>query len=249
MSEHSVSTIYWADWFWRQAGGRSDFPIDIGYATMSTLPVYVEEVEDLTTGTAVLRSKQFDTQRHQNIGERRIHGCLIVGRSGAAILVEMNDGEAQKRFTIAHECSHFILEVKRHQERATCKLGHDFTDVLHGLREATPNERIDAWLHNIRADAFVHFMDRTPSGEYGCVRIRDAECLADDLAIEILAPRLALMEILSSFGRMGFSESLITARRIAERRFGLPEEIAERYANSVVGQLRGGPSTAERFGL
>ena len=249
MSEHGVSTRYWADWFWKRAGGRFDFPADIGYAAMSALEVYVEEVADLTTGTAVSRSKRSNAQRHENIGERRIRGCLIVGRSGAAILVEMNDDEAQKRFTIAHECAHFILEVRRYKGDAALSLGHEFVDVLHGFREATPTERVDAWLHNVRADAFVHFMDRTPSGEYGCARTRDAECLADDLAVEILAPRPALVESLSSFGRMDFSESLITARRIAERRFGLPAEIAERYANRVVWQLRGGPSTAERFGL
>ena len=249
MSEHGVSVSYWADWFWKRAGGRSGFPIDIGYAAMSALEVYVEEMADLTTGAAASRNVGIGSRVPEKIDERRIHGCLIVGRSGAAILVERNDNEKEKRFTIAHEAAHFIVEVRRLQERAACKLGHAFTDVLHGLREATPNERIDAWLHNVRADAFVHFMDRTPSGEYGCVRTRDTECLADDLAIEILAPRLALMESLSSFGPMGFSESLITAQCIAERRFGLPAEIAERYANSVVGQLRGGPSTAERFGI
>lgn len=249
MGEHSVSTRYWADWFWKRAGGRSDFPIDIGYAAMCALEVYVEEVADLTTDAAVYRSGHFNTHSPENIGERRIHGCLIVGRSGAAILVEKNDDEAQKRFTIAHEAAHFIVEVRRLQERAACKLGHDFTDVLHGLREASPTERIDVWLHNVRTDAFVHFMDRTPSGEYGCVRTKDAERLADDLAVEILAPRSALIESLSSFGRMDFSESLLTVRHVAERRFGLPTEIAERYANRVVWQLKGGPSTAERFGF
>lgn len=248
MGEHSVSTRYWADWFWKRVNDGPVFPVDIGYAAMCALEVYVEEVADLTTGAAVSRSKHFNAQDHENIGERRIHGCLIVGRSGAAILVERNDNEREKRFTIAHEAAHFIVEVRRLQERAACKLGHDLTDVLHGIREASPTERIDAWLHNVRADGFVHFMDRTPSGEYGCVRTKDAERLADDLAVEILAPRSALIESLSSFGRMDFSESLITARHVAERRFGLPSIIAEWYANRIVWQLNGGPSTAERFG-
>lgn len=249
MGEHSVSTRYWADWFWERVDEGPVFPVDIGYAAMCALEVYVEEVADLTTDAAVYRSGHFNDQSPENISERRIHGCLIVGRSGAAILVEKNDDEAQKRFTIAHEAAHFILEVKRHQERAAARLGHDFVSVLHGNREATPNERIDAWLNNVRADAFFHFLDRTPTGEYGGARIKDAELLADDLAVKILAPRSTLIESLSSFGRMDFSESLIAAQRIAERRFGLPAEIAERYANRVVWQLKGGPSTAERFGF
>lgn len=216
---------------------------------MCALEVYVEEVEDLTTVTAASRIEGVGIRIPDGVSERRIHGCLAVGRRGGAILVEKNDNAAQKRFTVAHECAHFILEVRAKQERAATRLGHDFSDVLQGLRKATTIERIDARLHNVQSDALVHFMDRTAAGGYGCGRIQEAECLADDLAVEILAPRAELIESLSSFGRMSFSESLSVARRIAERRFGLPETIAEWYADRTVWQLKGGPSTAERFGF
>jgi len=216
---------------------------------MCALEVYVEEVDSLTMVAAASRIKGVGIRIPEGVSERRIHGCLAVGRKGAAILVEKNDHEAQKRFTIAHECAHFILEVRMNQERATIRLGHDFSSVLHGLREPTPNEQIDARLHNVSSDALVHFMDRTAAGGYGCARIHEAECLADDLAVEILAPRAELVERLTSVGPTGFSESLSAVRWIAERRFGLPEPIAERYANRVVWQLKGGLSTAERFGF
>lgn len=249
MSDHSISTKYWADWFWKRAGGRGGFPADIGYAAMSALEVYVEEVAGLTTGAVDRRTVSIGSATPGSIGERALHGCLLVGRNGAAIFVEKNDGKLEKRFTIAHEVAHFILEIQRFQERAARKLGPDFIDVLQGIREATPAERVDAWLHNVRADTFVHFMDRTPSGGYGCVRIRDAECNADDLAVEILAPRLELTDALSSLGRTGFSESINMAQRIAVQRFGLPATISQWYATRVVWQLKGGPSTAERFGF
>ena len=176
MSNRGVSTRYWADWFWKRAGGRPDFPADIGYAAMCALEVYVEEVGDLTTFTAASRIEGVGIRIPDGNSERRIHGCLVVGRRGAAILVEKSDDAAQKRFTIAHECAHFILEVRTDQERAAIRLGHDFSGVLHGHREATPIERLDARLHNIRSDALVHFMDRTATGAYGCGRIHEAEC-------------------------------------------------------------------------
>ena len=97
-----------------------------------------------------------------------------------------------------------------------------------------------------RSEAFAHFMDRAPGGGYGCSRTLEAECRADDLAVEILAPR---SELAAAVPSMGFSESLKVVRRVAERRFGLPEGVAERYAGRVVWQLKGGPSTAERFGF
>ncbi len=249
MSEHGVSVEYWAGWFWKRAGGRAGFPVDIGYAAMCALEVYIQEAAGLTTFSAVSRLKRDGIRSADGIDERRLHGCIRVSERGAVILVEEKDDEAQKRFTIAHEVAHYILEVRRHQERAADRLGYDFARVLHGFREATPPERIDAWLHNIRTDGLLHFMDRAPAGGYGCARTREAERLADDLAVEILAPRSELTGGIYSFGRMGFPESLDAARQIAERRFGLPDGIAERYAKRVVWQIKGGPSITERFGF
>ena len=249
MSNHGVSTSYWADWFWKRAGGRPGLPADIGYAAMCAIEVYIEEVSDLTTVTAASCIEGVGIRIPDVVSERRIHGCLVVGRRGAAILVEKNDDAAQKRFTIAHECAHFILEVRMNQGRAENRLGPGFASILHGHREATPNERIAARLHGVSSDPLVHFMDRTATGDYGRWRIHEAECLADDLAVEILAPRAELIASLSSLGPMGFSESLSAARRIAERRFGLTETTAEWYCNRVVWQLMKGPSTAERFRL
>ena len=241
-----ASVRYWSDWFWKRAGGRFDHPADIAYAVMCALDVYVDKVPCLTLVSAAAHTGREGLWLPDGADERSLHGCVIVGRSGGAILVEESDDEAERRFTIAHEVSHYILEVKQRHERATGRMGREFVDTLHGLREATQTERIDAWLTNTRLEAFAHFMDRAPGGGYGCSRTLEAECRADDLALEILAPRSELTAAISS---MGFSESLKVARRIAERRFGLPESVAEWYANRVVWQLMGGPYTAERFGF
>ena len=249
MDEPGVSTEYWAGWFWRRVGGGKDFPADIGYAAMSALEVYVEEIEGLTTLTASSYAGCVGIRNACGFSERGLRGCLVVRRRGALILVERSDDEAEKRFTIAHEVAHYILEVRRHRERAAERMGRDFSDVLYGPRKATPTERIDAWLNDVRPDKILHFMDRAPGGGYGCARTMDAECVADDLALEILAPRSDMKEALSSLGRMGFTETLSAARRIAEKRYGLPGAIAGVYASRAVRQLKGGPSTAERFGF
>lgn len=241
-----ASVRYWSDWFWKRAGGRFDYPVDIAYAATCALDVYVDQVAGLTTVSAAAHIGCGGLWSLDGAEERSLHGCVVVGRSGGAILVEKSDDEAEKRFTIAHEVSHYILEVKQRHERATDRMGRDFSDILYGFREATPTERIDAWLNNTRSEVFAHFMDRAPGGGYGCSRTLDAECLADDLALEILAPR---SELIAAISLMGFSESLKAARGISGRRFGLPEGVAEWYASRVVWQLMGGPSTAERFGF
>ena len=244
MDELDASDEYLATWFWKRAGGRQGFPADVGYAAMSALEVYIEEVANLTTRVAASR-----TGRDCEVVERALHGCIVVNRAGVGILLEKSDDEAQKRFTVAHEAAHYILEVRQLRERAVERMGRDFARVLYGQRKATPTERIDAWLRNVRSDEFVHFMDRAPDGGYGCARTGKAECGADDLALEILAPRSDMKEALSSLGRMSFAKSLSAARRIAEDRYGLPGPIADMYASRVVWQMRGGPSSAERFGF
>ena len=237
---------YWSDWFWKRAGGRFDYSVGIAYAATCALDVYVDEVAGLTPVSAAAHIGRGKHWVPDGTDERSLHGCVIVGRSGGVILVEKSDSEAEKRFTVAHEVSHYNLELKQHCERATDRMGREFADTLHGLREATPTERIDAWLNNTRSEPFAHFMDRAPRGGYGCSRTLEAECYADSLALEILAPRAELAAAISS---MGFSESLKVSRMVAERRFGLPEGVAERYASRVVWQLTGGPSIAERFGF
>ena len=244
MDEPGFSTEYWSDWFWERAGGRKGFPADIGYAVMAALEVYIEEVDGLTTVVAASYAG-----RSGEAVERALRGCILVNRAGGGILVEERDDDAQKRFTVAHEAAHYILEVRRWRERAADRMGSDFVDALYGFREATATERIDAWLHNVRSDTFTHFMDRAPDGGYGYARMSEAECVADDLALEILAPFSDMKDALSSLGRMNFGESLSAARRIAERRYGLPGMIAARYASRVVWKLKGGLSSAERFGF
>ena len=136
MYESGVSTEYWAGWFWERAGGRRGYPADIGYAAMSALEVYIEEVAGLTTRVAASRAGSGG-----DVVERALHGCIVVNRAGVGILVEKADDAAQKRFTIAHEAAHYILEIRRHRERAADRMGGDFSDVLYGLREATRTER------------------------------------------------------------------------------------------------------------
>ena len=244
-----VDMEYWASWFWRRAGGRSTHPVDIGYAATCALEVGIRSVAGLTMFTAVDHLRRVGVRCPESVSERKLHGCIAVGPRGATILVEMHDADAQRRFTIAHEVSHYILEVRRHHRRAARRMGRDYVGILYGSREATPTERVDAWLKNVLFSPFAHFIDRTPGGGYGCGQTLEAECVADRLAIEILAPRAELRRAVRANRRLPLSAMINEARRIAEQRFGLPDTVAERYAVGIVWEMRGGRSIAERFGF
>ena len=128
-------------------------------------------------------------------------------------------------------------------------MGSDYIGILYGSREAAPTERIDAWLSNIPSKRLMHFMDRTPDGGYGCGRSLEAECSADRLALEILAPRAKMIRAVLGYRNLPFRDLVDTSRRIAEQRFGLPTTVAGPYASRLIWRLTGGPSTAEKFGL
>lgn len=240
---------YWAEWFWRRAGGWPTPPVDIGYAATCALEVGVRQVPGLTTGSAVHHLRHLGVTSADRMDGRELHGCIAVGPSGGLILVETCDDDSQQRFTVAHEASHYILEVHRHHRRAAQRVGNDYVGALYGLREATSTERIDAWLNNVRSSSITHFMDRGPNSGYGCGNTLEAECSADRLALEILAPRSEMARAVLDRRKLPFRDMDDAVRRFAEERFGLPGEVAGPYASRVVWEMTGGPSTAERFGL
>jgi len=244
-----VDEAYWANWFWKRAGGRPDPPVDIGYAATCALEVGIRPIDGLTPVTAADHLRRVGIECADGVDERELHGCIAVGPHGATILVEMRDDDAQRRFTITHELSHYILEVHRHHQRAERWMGQDYVDILYGSREATPTERIDAWLNGVRSSAFTHFMDRDSNGGYGCGNALEAECSADRLAIEILAPRAEMVSVVSDYEKLPFRDLVDATRRIAEQRFGLPYAVAVPYVDRIAWRLTRGPSTAERFGL
>lgn len=240
---------YWAQWFWRRAGGWPTPPVDIGYAATCALEVGVRQVPGLTTGNAVHHLRHFGVARADSGSERELHGCISIGSRGGMILVEMCDDDSQQRFTVAHEVSHYILEVHRHHRRAAQRMGDDYVAALYGRREATSTERIDTWLNNLRSSSITHFMDRGSNGGYSCGNTLEAECSADRLALEILAPRVEMVRTVLDCRKLPFRDVDDAVRRFAEKRFGLPNEVAGPYASRLVWELTGGPSTAERFGL
>ena len=90
-----ASIRYWSDWFWKRAGGRFDYPADIAYAATCALYVYVDEVAELTPVSAAAHVGREELWLLDGADERSLHGCVIVGQSGAVILVEKSDDEAE----------------------------------------------------------------------------------------------------------------------------------------------------------
>ena len=160
-----------------------------------------------------------------------------------------DDSEDEWRFTVAHEVSHYILEVHTHRERAERLMDRNYLAVLYGSREPTDDDLLDAWLKRVRTTPFAHLMDRAPDGGHGCGQTLSAECDADALAVEMLAPRAEMARAVRANRHLPSTRAVYKAALAARRRYGLPPSIATEYANRLVWRIRGGPSVAERFGF
>lgn len=242
---------YWAAWFWKLAGGRTQYPADIGYAASCALAVAVHAAPGLTVRAAVARLPHFGVSIPSQFpsADRPLRGCIAVGRVGAVILVDGDDSEDERRFTVAHEVAHYILEVHAHRERAERMMDRNYLAVLYGSREPTDDECLDAWLKCVRATPFAHLMDRAPDGGHGCGQTLSAECDADTLAVEMLAPRSEMARAVRANLRLPFRRAVDEAAHAARRRYGLPPSVATEYANRLVWRIRGGPTVDERFGF
>ena len=86
----------------------------------------------------------------------------------------------------------------------------------------------------------MHLIQRTETGAVDKMAVVDAEDRADRLALELLAPRQAVIAQLTAELPAGCAAG--TAVQVAEsmlvRDFGLPQPAARRYAHLVVGLSR-----------
>lgn len=204
--------------FWEAAGGRpaGDRPVDIATAVARALPAGVIAVEGLTTGHVSAMLDRIDASPWRDASPRALRGCVVAQAGMAVILVRAEDPEEERRFSVAHEAAHLELHYLGPRRRALDALGPRVQAVLDGTRPPTRAEAFSAALRDIDVTPFQHAMDRTGHGLRGAIAALEGE--ADDLAVELLAPRRALDAMAD------VSPGAIRAR------FGLPARLATTLA-------------------
>ncbi len=237
-----------AERFWQQAGGRPPPPVDMEHAVLWALPLDVQPVAGLTVARVAAWLREHGLPEPHLGPSRALRGCLIARRGQGVVFVEADDPPEERRFTLAHEAAHFVLDYQAKRERALAGLGPAIQAVLDGERPPTAQERVHALLANVTLGVHVHLMERGPDG-LPCPEAADAECDADRLALELLAPeREALALVRATQGERHVVRVARAAAALAAR-FGLPMPMAERYARRLLRRLTGGPSVVEWLGM
>ncbi len=248
MIDHRLSRV--AESFWGRVGDRAPFPRTLDDVLPYVLPLSLTPMPGPRLSDVAEWAKRQGFPFRVCGPDRRLHGCLVAFRGQGWILYDSDDPENERRFTLAHETAHFLLDYLDVRERAVTRLGEGIRDVLDGARPPTNAERIDAVLGRTVIGAHTHLMERRADGAFGCAAISGAESQADLLALELLAPEHEIHRR-SPLDRAASSveENIAHMIDLLSGDFGLPRALAERHGRALCRVRYGGRSARERLGF
>ena len=236
--------------FWSKAGGREPFPRNLEQPILWGLPLAILKLPRLWVRDVEAWLEQRGVPFRLGCADRPLRGCLVAYGGRGCVLLDGADPEDERRFSLAHEAAHFLLDYVKPRERAVARLGAAILEVFDGLRGPTVDERVDAVLGHASIGVHTHLMERQPDGVLGCGRIAGAESRADRLALELLAPAGEAQRRVARFRRPStFQGGVALAVEVLTGDFGMPTAMAEPYAKLIIRSWRGGPSFREWLGL
>ena len=183
---------------------RVSAPRDPYYiAYFAELPVVFVEVRGLTVSSAMaeLSSRNVPVPRKTD-RDWELRGLMAAFRGWGYLLVDSRDPEDERRWAMAHELGHFLLEYHDPWEQVHRRLGSEAAKALdhpQGLRRLEARRRLAAILDGLPMRLDFSLMRRDPQGGYSCQFTAEAEHCADVLAWELLAPARELKERVSEF--------------------------------------------------
>lgn len=233
--------------FWRRAGMLPVYPVEMQEAILFALPLDIHLIARLSV------ERVGEWARERNIPcrlpgrDRRLRGCLLARAGHGVLFVDGADPRDEQRFTLAHEAAHFLLDYEEPRSRALAALGPSILPVLDGDRPPTARERAHALLATAPLGLHAHIMERGSHGAYG-EAAAEAECNADRLALELLAPADLVRSMLAE-GPGTYEEWLRAAGARLVQVFGLPPALARGYARALLREQGVRPSVAAWLGL
>jgi hypothetical protein len=236
--------------FWRAAGQPPPFPRNLETPVMWALPLLVQPLPGLWVDGVRAWLEQAVIPIGVPGPNRPLHACLVACSGRGAVLLDAEDPEDERRFSLAHEVAHFLVDYLGPRRRVLDHLGPEAVEVLDGRRPATLDERVGALLTGVTLGVHTHLLHRSHDGSIGCGLIMAAESRADRLALELLAPAVAVRTALKRHSPSGHPDEL--AEWVVEllvEAFGLPLAAATLYGRWLRYRWHGEPSVREWLGI
>lgn len=236
--------------FWELAGGKEEFPRSLERAISWALPLTIVKLPRLSVAVTEEWLARHGIAFRLKSPDRRLSALLVANRGRGVVFLDGSDTDNERRFSLAHETAHFLIDYWFIWQRVLDLLGDRGREILVGEREPTPQERLSGVLRGIRVGEFCSLMDRHPNGTVTTSQILSAEDRADRLALELLAPRSNVRIRMQKLGIAPTNGDC--GERVAqflEHDFGLPGDIAAAYARMIVVSLGVTPSVRDWLGI
>lgn len=239
-----------ADRFWRLVGKPEPFPRALESSIAWALPLAIVKLPHLGIDAVRQWLEKNRIPSDISYSDRSLRALLVARAGKGIIFLDGTDPEDERRFSLAHEVAHFILDYLSPREAVLKYFGETIRDVLDGYRLPTTEERLKGVLRGIKIGSFSHLLDRSDEDAIDCVYVLLAEDNADLLALELLAPQSLVINWLSARGITWTDMAIkVVIYDILIKECGLPKRIAENYGSHIISKNTPVPSIIERLGL
>jgi hypothetical protein len=207
--------------FWAGTDLSDVFPRNIEQALALKLPVTVVKLSVVTVRTIGHWLRQHHRWPAFPSHRRDLMGCLYADGGQGFIFVCGADEPEEQRFTIAHDAAHFLADYWLPRLRVLAALGPPATEVLDGRRKPQAKERAAAILEGVRLGPHWHLLPRRCVNPDKDERIGLVEDRADDLGLELVAPRQRVRQVLNRMPGRPRLDALAICQALGSV-FGLP---------------------------
>jgi hypothetical protein len=175
-------------------------------------------------------------------GPGDLRGLLVAWRGFAAIFLDGTMTAAERRFTLAHEHGHFLLDYLLRRQRIL-RDAPGLLDVIDGHRPPTDADRAKASLARVPIGLHTHLLHRDDHGGAGGSTMA-SEDDASLYALELLSPWDSLLRLLRSRALPSgtYPDRLASATEAVVSEFTLPHDAAQARAAAgleAIGVKRG----------
>lgn len=236
--------------FWAQACQQANSPYDISRAVSLLFPIDIVCLCELSLEKIEKWLRERGIKMPIDVNDRCLHGFVLAAKGNGLIFINGTDLEDERRYTIAHEISHFILDYKLPRDKVIEKLGESIVEVIDGLREPTIEERVSGLVKNVIVRPFTHLLEKEGDGSFKTISIYNSENKADALALELLAPCRDVIRLVSNEKEKSvFAVFNEKCAHILINSYGLPLPVAIKYAKQLAYAVTGGPSIVNKLGF
>lgn len=215
--------------FWSEIGSEIIYPLDLNNIISRSFPLSVITLPLLRVSRVESWFQQQGIPFNFLCQDRSLCGCIIAVRGTGFIFADSSDPDDERRYTVAHEVAHFLLDYLYPRQKVLQLFGDSIRPVLDGERTPTKIEMLDALLSSVKLGTYTDLMPRSYKGDIDQAYILPAEEKADRFALELLAPSERVLSQVALQDPMTVNEGTQITNQVLTLVYGLPPAVAKKY--------------------